>query len=312
MVGGEVTVAAGAPGACRLFISYKRDCQPDESVAAFLAASLARQGHRVFIDDKTALGDSWSDLIETEITSADFVVVLLTKASVAPGYVVAETLLARECERRTGRPRILPVRVAYSSILPLYLSGVIGHLHYFEWSALADNDVLLAELLRAIGRHPQGVTRPTALLRGDHFIVTESMWQSSESLESLAGTIIVPLRDGEESSLPVTRAKGPGYFGLRVLNTGALEVAIWKGANYRAVESQPGQFVEMLQGDFNRWCFARHKPHESILLKRPDGRKDPIVVTFDQDVVRAVWTITHQRGSRFESFLIVMKDPAPH
>ena len=49
-------------------------------------------------------------------------------------------------------------------------------------------------------------------------------------------------------------------------------------------------------------------PDEPVLLKRTDGRKDPIVVTFDRDLVRAVWLITHQRGTQLESFLIVMKD----
>src|SRR4030095_4118043 len=139
-------------------------------------------------------------------------------------------------------------------------------------------------------------TRPTALLRGDHFIITESVWQSAGWLESLAGTTIVPVISGEESSLAVTRAHGPGFFGLKVENSGNLEVAIWKNASYREVKSLPGQFVEMLQGDQNKWCFASHRPDEPILLKRPDGRKDPIVVTFDQEVVRAVWTIANERG----------------
>ncbi len=308
MAANEATALPQAPEGCRVFISYKRDAEPDESVAAFLSDSVARQGYTVFIDLKTPLGGEWSNLIENEITTCDFFVVLLTQASVAPGYVVAETLFARKCEIHSTRPRILPVRVAYTSPLPLHLSGAIGHLQYFEWSEPTDNDVLLAALLGTIGKRDGVETRPTALLRGDHFFITGSMWQPAESLESLAGTMIVPVRAGEESSLAVTRAMGPGLFGVRVLDSGALEVAIWKGASYRTVQSQPGQFIEMLEGDHNRWCFASHKPDESVLLKRPDGRKDPVVVTFDQDLVRAVWTITHQRGSRRESFLIVMKD----
>jgi hypothetical protein len=257
---------------------------------------------------ENAYGGEWSHTIENEITSCDFFVVLLTKTSVAPGYVVEETLIARERELRAERPKILPVRVAYTQNLPLYLRGAIGHLQYIEWSDPGDNDTLLSQLLQRIGERKGAETKPTALLRGDHFIINGSVWQSAGAIESLADTTIVPVRAGEESNLAVTRAQGPGYFAVRVQDTGALEVAIWKGADYRAVKSQPRQFIEMLQGDYNKWCFACHRPDEPILLKRPDGRKDPIVITFDQDVVRVVWTIAHQRGRLLESFLIVMKD----
>ena len=64
----------------------------------------------------------------------------------------------------------------------------------------------------------------------------------------------------------------------------ALEVAIWKSANYRRVESQPGRFITMLEGDSHAWCFARYTPDQPVLLERRDGRKDPIVVTFDREL----------------------------
>jgi hypothetical protein len=105
----------------------------------------------------------------------------------------------------------------------------------------------------------------------------------------------------------VTRGRGPGPFGVRVQENGALDVAIWKKAAYRTVESRPDEFVNMLEGDYHTWCFSRHSPGEPLLLKRPDGRPDPIVVTFDRDLVSAVWMITHERGTQRESFLIVAK-----
>jgi hypothetical protein len=304
----EDTTADGTSGGCNVFISYKRGSEPDESLATFLCESLASQGHSVFIDLKTPIGGEWPDTIEDEIAKCDFFVVLLTKASVAWGYVVAETLIARDSEVRLGRPKILPVRVAYTRALPLHLSGAIGHLQYAEWDEASGHDALLSLLLQRIAKRDGGEARATALMRGDHFIITGSMWQSTGAIESLAGTTIVPVRPDEESSLAVTRAKGPGFFTVRVQGTGALEVAVWKGSEYRAVKSQPGQFIEMLQGDYNKWCFAYHQPDEAILLQRPDGRKDPIVITFDQDVVRGAWSIAHQRGGHLESFLIVMKD----
>jgi len=95
---------------------------------------------------------------------------------------------------------------------------------------------------------------------------------------------------------------------VRILDGGALEVAIWKGAKYRAVSSDPGQFISMLEGDAHSWCFAQYRVDEPILLPRADGRKDPIVVTFDSEFVSTVWLITHQRGAQREKFLIAVKD----
>lgn len=300
---------ATAPKPSRVFISYKRGAEPDRLIASLLHEYLATHGHNVFIDIEIAPGSDWSELIASKITDSDFFVVLLSKASVLHGYVVAETVMARDREAEAGHPKILPIRLAYDDDLPLRLGGAIGHLQHFEWRDPADNDPLVVTLLEAIGQTDEEPgAKPSSLSRGDHFIVTASVWQAAGSRESLAGTTIVPVRAGQETSLAVTRAKAPGFFQLKVLDDGALEVAIWKGTQYRGVESRPRQFVSMIEGDSHSWCFARYAPDECIVLKRPDGRKDPVVVTFDPDVVRAAWMITHERGATHESFLIVMKD----
>jgi hypothetical protein len=292
----------------RVFISYKRGVEPDRTQAAFLYESLERQGCAVFMDIEMTPGSEWEKQLSHEIASSDFFVVLLTRASTATnGYVVAETMVARDSDEATGHPKILPVRLAYTENLPLRLRAAIDHLQHFEWRSAADNDVLVAALLDVIGKPGDSDNQPTSLVRGDHYVITARMWQSAGARESLAGTRIVPLRIGQETSLAVTRARGPGFFGVRVQEDGALEVAIWKKAAYRMVESRPEQFVTMLEGDYNTWCFARRSPDEALLLKRPDGRKDPIVVTFDRDLVSAVWLVTHERGTQRESFLIVAK-----
>ena len=233
--------------------------------------------------------------------------------------MVAETEMAKDSGDLARHPRILPVRVAYTQTLPLRLRAAIGHLHHFEWRDTTDNDKLLGALSQAIGAQEWPALRrpfPTGFPSPAQFAFARralhrhrSMWQSAGNRESVAGTTIVPVVAGQETSLSVTRATGPGFFRVKVLDSGALEVAIWSGANYRRVRSQPRKFVTMLEGDTHTWCFARYPPDQPVLLKRPDGRKDPIVVTFDEDVVRAVWMITHQRDTIHESFLIAMKHP---
>ena len=256
--------------------------------------------------------------ISSEITGSDFFIVLLTNASTREGWVPAETEMAKDSADHAGHPKILPVRLAYPQALPLRLKAAIGHLNHFEWRADTDNEKLLGALLDAIsepqelaGHGVPSTEEPASPRVGSPAASTSSSPRACGAPVGPAkrwrGTTIVPVVRGQETSLSVTRAAGPGFFRVKVLASGALEVAIWSGASYRRVRSQPRKFISMLEGDTHAWCFSRYPPDYSIPLKRPDGRKDPVVVTFDPDLVRAVWMITHQRGALHESFLIVMK-----
>ena len=304
----------------RIFISYKRDVEPDMSLASFLYAALTSQGYSVFKDEeRIPTGADYGEVISSEIPKSDFFIVLLTKASTGRGWVVAEIeMAAKLSENLAGHPRILPVRLTYTQALPIRLQAAIGHLQHFAWNDATDNEKLLGAILTELAPRrdaagapsPRGPKdTPSRLSHGEHFIVTQNMWRSAGTRESLAETTIVPVVAGQETSLSVTRSTGPGFFRVRVLDSGALEVAIWSGANYRRVRSQPRKFITMMEGDTHGWCFARYTPDEAVLLRRPGGHQDPIAVTFDEEVVKAVWMITHQRATIRETFLIAMKHP---
>ena len=125
--------------------------------------------------------------------------------------------------------------------------------------------------------------------------------------------MIVPVTAGQEIKPGGHAHRAAQAFSASgYLNSGALEVAIWSGAAYRSVRERTGRFIHMFEGDSHQWCFARYDLEQAVLLERSDGRKDPIVLTFDRDVVRAVWRIDHQRAAHRESFVIVMKDPTAH
>lgn len=309
MVANETPGEPAEPPGRRVFISYKRDAPADRTLAVFLRDSLERHGHSVYLDLEIPPGADWSSWISSKIRNSDAFIVLLSEASAADhGFVLAETVMANESYGGSGHPKIIPVRVAFTKNLPLRLNAALGHLQHFDWRDQFDNDVILPAVLEAIGVPSDASAAVSFLERGEHFIVTASLWKLAGARPSIAGTAIVPVVAGEEASLAVTRAKGPGFFGVRVLDGGALEVAIWKGAAYRTVHSEPGQFVSMLEGDTHGWCFTQHPPAGAVLLARPDGRKDRVVITFDTECARAVWQISHQRNSHLEHFLIVMKD----
>src|SRR5262249_49587980 len=231
----------------RIFISYQRDVEPGLSLAQFLYQSLSGPRCRVFKDvEGIPTGADYSELITSEIIGSDCFIVLLSKSSVAQDWVAAETLTAKSSSDQAGRPKILPVRVAYTENLPLRFMAAIGSLQHFAWRDASDDATLLSKLVEIIH---QGTPPTSALVRGEHFIVSEPGGAAGGVRGSLAGPTIVPVRAGEDPSLSVTRGTGPALFRAKVQESGSLEVAIWSGADHRLVESQPGKFITMLEGD---------------------------------------------------------------
>jgi len=324
-----------APDLRRIFISYKRSAEPDTSLASFLYEALTKRGHRVFKDvDNIPVGDEFEELIGGAITGSEFFIVLLTKTAMRGRWVIAETEMAVDSHTHTGHPKILPVR-ADAATLGLRFRAAIGDLNYFEWRDMKDNDGLLAAILESMAERPElpssavplppseppsaqlpqslpAVPVASATVRGKdptvEHLIGQSLWQSDRARQVLGGTMIVGVVAGEETSLSATRATGPGFFRIRILKDGALEVAIWSGASYRRVHSKPAEFIRMMQGDTHGWCFARHSVDGSVLLGTPSGGDKPIAVSFDTAIVKAAWTIVHQRSTAEEKFLIVMKD----
>jgi len=114
MDGSTGSADARTPKQSRVFISYKRAAEPDRLIASFLHEYLAAHGHNVFIDIEIPTGSDWSELIASTITDSDFFVVLLSKTSVLHGYVVAETVMARNREAEAGHPRIIDARTSWT------------------------------------------------------------------------------------------------------------------------------------------------------------------------------------------------------
>src|SRR5258708_25434405 len=97
----------------RIFISYKRDIEPDDSVARQLYEDL-RQEYDVFIDQTILVGTHWAERIEAELHRADFLISLLSEHSIHSEMCLAEISTAHRIARtQNGHPVILPVRLNY-------------------------------------------------------------------------------------------------------------------------------------------------------------------------------------------------------
>ena len=134
----------------RLFISYKRDAQPDEKVALQIAQALSPQ-HKVFIDQKILIGTHWAELIEAEIRSCDFLIVLLSEYSAHSEMVETEIRMAHNfAQMQSGQPTILPIRLAYRQPFQYPLSAYLNHINWAYWSDEQDTPHLIEELKQAI------------------------------------------------------------------------------------------------------------------------------------------------------------------
>jgi hypothetical protein len=140
----------GGARKARVFISYKRNAEPDETIAAQVCEALSRR-HLPFMDRMIGVGTKWAGRIEAELHSSDFVITFLSEHSVVSEMVLAEIETAHMLAKgNAGRPVIIPVRLAYHEPLQYPLSAYLNSIQYAFWGGDEDTPRLLEELVRAI------------------------------------------------------------------------------------------------------------------------------------------------------------------
>ena len=82
------------PQGKQIFISYKRNNEPDNSMAMYLERFLRDRGHQLFIDQKLNMGMEWVEEIYDQIARSDFLIVLLSPASYKSEMVLEEVKFA--------------------------------------------------------------------------------------------------------------------------------------------------------------------------------------------------------------------------
>jgi hypothetical protein len=136
-------------GRKRIFISYKRDIYPDQSLANQLFKDLSAQ-HDVFIDRKLLVGVDWREEIRKELEECDFLIPLLSGESVQSEMVEYEISTAHNFCRTRNQPVILPVRVCYRQRFKYPLNAYLDPINWAIWDTEADTVRLINELLTAI------------------------------------------------------------------------------------------------------------------------------------------------------------------
>ena len=144
-------VAEVAPRTARIFLSYKRNVEPDQALAHDVVANLSSAGHCVFIDQRLIVGQAWAEEIEKQVRQSDYLIVFLTAESSRSEMVRGEIEIARHHAAINGSPRILPVRLAFDGPLPYPLNAYLDKIQYAVWSGGEDTPRLIRELLDVVG-----------------------------------------------------------------------------------------------------------------------------------------------------------------
>src|SRR5262245_32729130 len=134
----------------RVFISYKHKVEPDQSVVDQVVRAL-EPNHTIFIDKKILPGMEWGKWIHDRISESDFLIVFLTAQSMVSDMVRGEIERAHElAQKQDGRPRIIPVRLAYYDKFIYPLSAYLHRIQWAAWDSDADTPRLIEQLQRVI------------------------------------------------------------------------------------------------------------------------------------------------------------------
>ena len=96
----------------RVFVSYKRSAAPDEELARRIFSILSESSH-VFWDQILPIGATWAHEINLALKESDFFIALISSASIRSEMVRNEIEIAWQIHKASGRPTILPVRIAF-------------------------------------------------------------------------------------------------------------------------------------------------------------------------------------------------------
>ncbi len=133
----------------KIFISYKRNVEPDTPVATAVFEAL-HHDHDVFMDTTLQVGEKWAERIQSAIKESDYLIIFLSENSVHSEMVIAEIETAHHHGKAHGKPATLPVRLAYNEPLVYPISAYLNPLQWALWDKESDTPRLIAELQRAV------------------------------------------------------------------------------------------------------------------------------------------------------------------
>ena len=133
----------------QVFISYAH-ANPDQELAAQLAAFLDANGFAVFVDSKIQLGQDWVEQIDTQLRRSDYFVVLLSPVAVKSDMVRREIAIAYKL-RKANKLTIFPIRIDFEGELPYDIGAYLDLIQYIVWRPGQPHEPVCQKILEALG-----------------------------------------------------------------------------------------------------------------------------------------------------------------
>ncbi len=180
----------------RIFLSYKRNSEPDQTVAMQVNEALSTH-YDIFIDQDMSVGERWVERIMAELEKADFLITFLSANSVQSEMVQEELKTAHNLAKQHQRLKILPVRLDYRNAFQYPISEYLDSINWAFWKQDTDTSRIIEELRQAI----EGAGLPISNTKSKAKIVQASTNQpipqpfaqaqpaSPKTLESPEGTM---------------------------------------------------------------------------------------------------------------------------
>ena len=267
----------------RIVILYAPGSKVDGELLGFLSEQFTSAGFEVYFDKREAINMNWATDIQGPIAAADAAIVLLSSDSVDSEMLSYEVELAYQAAQiHSNKPRLLPVRVQYTGVLPNTLAGILDPLPAFHWEGSHTNERLLEDLTRALEESLKTVPR-----------------QCRPRLESIGGA--VPLDShfyqvrptDHEFQMAVSRhdsivlVKGARQMGKTSLLARRLEEARQSGA-------------KVVTTDFQKLSFSHLSSVDSLFLSFAESLADQLLL----DIFPAdFWDKRRSANTNFERYL---------
>ncbi len=133
----------------QVFISYAH-ANPDQELAAELAAFLDANGFAVFVDSKIRLGQDWVEQIDIQLRRSEYFIVLLSPVAIKSDMVRREIAIAYKL-RKANKLTIFPIRIGLEGELPYDISAYLDLIQYTVWHPEQSPDAIRQMILEALG-----------------------------------------------------------------------------------------------------------------------------------------------------------------
>jgi hypothetical protein len=137
----------------RVFISYKRNADPDVPVVERVVQSL-NDHCEIYIDREIPIGTEWAKWIKNSIKDSDYFIAFLTASSLQSKMFEEEIRLAHMFKSdQDGKPKILPVKLGNSidiDHVSYEMGAILKPIQWAEWTDHGDTPGLIDKLLGAM------------------------------------------------------------------------------------------------------------------------------------------------------------------